>query len=591
MVAELDHDDEIRDLWTEYKFLKESVYNDLADSIEKDTAYYDLSKQYDLIPPDWQKRKVPTVVPPTAYTAVENAASHILTQPNIAIPPRPVEHGDRAEQERVERKRAAVRLFWQNVARQGDPVSMGKKKLVKDGIVVFKHLIRWDDIPDDDSPEPIGMSRFPWIVEAIPGETVLPDPDEWWDPPYVFERYLVRCAKAKRRFPEAEGNWQLKRPTDFVEVVEYWSKPAGDSQGEHIIWIDDEAVQRTINPYHYETDKHTEDKPHYDGYVPYIIRPSGWGERTADGNPDKLFVGMIRHAHSVIDAEVQQITSANAQMLQGTFPMIKMLNIPETKKIKLGPGVAIPLEENQDVVPVQLPQVPQSTFEVLNRMQQYVNDLTKFRTLGGVPLTGVDTATESDQVFRSASSTLTSPVNNLTSALEELSRRFLLDVDRIIALPVVMYGDTGSAQQIVLSPADIDGFHRVNVTLTTTDQEVLKRADARLAGDLYVRFPSLSEETALEYAGFDDPTREARQREKEELFRSETQRQFRETAVLATMGPAAQPIQQAFISRISGGPNRPEQGRGFGDELGARGAINQQAAQASRERRPDTENR
>ena len=584
---------ELRGLLSEAETLRTEVYGRYVAAVVKDTTYYNMTKQTRLIPDDWKNRGVPEVIPPTAYDAIENAADHILTRPQLSIPARAVIDDERAEQRIAELKRAAARIFWDQIDKQGSPLAQGKKKLVKDGKAVWKKLIRWGDIPkpkDGGPARPVGEKRLVWEVRSLAPETVFEDPDDPYDPSFVYEVYSARVGKTSSRFPDAIGQWRFDGRSKTVQVTEYWSKPEGSDKGLHVIWVDDEPVQRTINPYHYTTPRHTEEEPDYDGYVPYTIRPSGWGEVTADLDPAEFYVGLIRRAHSVIDAEAMQITGANAQMLIGTYPLVVLMNVPESKKIEVGPGRVIRLETDQDIRIVPWPSIPAATFQVIDRMQQYVNDLTKFRTLGGTPLKGVDTATEAEQTFRAASSKLSGPVAAITSAVESMSEQMFLDIDRIIELPVVLFGDS-DGDQVLIGPADIDGFYAVRAVLTTTDKESLIRSDARLWSDAYVKVPGLSVETVMERMGIEDPSRERRNRAREDLSNSPIVQRSRELAFVAAMQESIGPLREAFLNELRAGGNTGDTRPPVpGDDVGntVEPGIRSQMSLEAQERRPET---
>src|SRR5690606_12290500 len=142
------------------------------------------------------------------------------------VPERPSTVGQMDERMVADNKQQALKFFWHNIFISGDPLGHGKKKLVKDGRLVLKKEIKWDHIdPDKDM---FGANDFLWTVKVLPNETVLEDPDDPYDPMYVYEFYSMRVSAARRLFPEGVGEWaEKKKDTDTVTYIEYWSKPHG----------------------------------------------------------------------------------------------------------------------------------------------------------------------------------------------------------------------------------------------------------------------------------------------------------------------------------------------------------------------------
>ena len=594
--------DQRRQLRKRFDALRDEVYKDYINEVEEDTRFYELEFAQDTVPEEWTGKGIKPVVPPTAYNAIENAADHILTTPRIRVPVRPTEENQREEQTVAERKRAALRFFWQLVeVEEGDPLSAGTKSLVKDGKIVLKKLIRWNLIPDEVDENPIGLDGFVWDITSIPGETVFEDPDRPHDPWFVYETFQVRVRTAKARYPDATGPWRNKKDTDLVPVVEYWEKPKGKSQGRFVVWIDETAVVDEINPYHWQTNRHTRRKPDFTGYVPYHIRPSGWGETKAELNPEKLYVGLLRRMRSLLTTQASHMTDATTQLKISTFPPTIGTGVTEDQKLEVGPGKMIRLTDPQQKLEIlRWPELQASLFQMLSLIQDQANQLSKLGSLGGTPLSGVDTATEADQIVRNAAAKLVRPVNALRALVTAVNKQMLQDIDLVLAQPVTLFGspDVGAAT-VTLRPEDIDGFYQTTVELGTTDQAALDGANSRLWIDAYRSLPGLSEETAMENMGVQDPQAEMMQREEENIFRSPQHQQLRVLASLIAMGDAGNEILEATRRQMAQNPDEmggePE---GTGDALsmveqpaGAAGdGLRAAGQQQTRDQRPDLAN-
>lgn len=547
--------------------LQNEVYGAYATAVRKDTTYYEGTFAKNLIPKEWRRKGIQPVIPPTAYNAVENATDHVLTAPKITVPPRPSSDDFYEEQQIAERKRLALRFWWDEIeVTNGNPLKAATKSLMKDGKLVLKKTIRWDLIPDENTDAPLGLDEFIWELRSLSPEAIYEDPDRPYDPRYVYEKYTITVDTAIETFPDAMGSWQFGKTDSDVEVIEYWSKPQGFSRGQYIVFIDDEAVLDEENPYSWRRFlSEDEDEDEFTGYLPYIIRASGWGERKSDYEPEKYYVGVLRRMRSLMDAQAQHLTDGSVQMKVSTFPAT-VTSLPESVPIKIGPGEVTRKPNPEDTIEfLRPPELPRSLFDMISLISSEANAVSKFGSLGGSPLKGVDTATEADTVTRNAAAKLNSPVLALRSAIIEINKQILQDVENVLAQPVILFGAPDEGESLVaLEPEDINGFYRTTVELSTTDRAALDRTLARVWGDLYTIFPDLSEKTAMLNAGIEDPQREAEQRAAEDLFRSPRMVQVREMAALAAMGNKAQLVMQAMQQSLQGEAEQAEQG-GVGD--------------------------
>jgi hypothetical protein len=488
---------EVNRLLNQFYNLRDTVHGTYVAAVRKDAPYYNLEFAQKLVPAEWRKKGIQPVVPTTARNAVDNAADHILTTPRWRVPTRPTTANFREEAEVADRKRQFLRFVFEEFETSNEvPIDQGVKSLIKDGKMVIKTLIDWDKVPDEVG-EPLGMDGMPWMWRNLPPETVYEDPDDYADPMYVYETYKVRVGTARRRFPNAPGNWRNGPDTDKVELVEYWSKPHGSERGIHLVWVGSDKVVDELSPYFWELPDGS-----FDGYVPYLIAPSGWGERTQDGDMDKLYVGILRFMHSILDAEASHQTDGSAQLKMSTFPPILGKGIAEGQKLNVGLGRVTRLPDpTQSLEFMRWPELPVSLFQLISRVTEQANELSKFGTLGGSVQRGVDTATEADANLRNAASKLSRPLNNLRALMRRGARRLFQDIELVLEQPVTVFGASARNGGVVLiTPDDIEGFYSVQVEMSTTDQAALDRVQSRMWADLYQIFEDLSAETAMENA-------------------------------------------------------------------------------------------
>lgn len=549
--------------------LKSVVYGGYHGELEKDDRYYRGEYARDIVPEAWNDAAMSPIILSTAYDAVENQADHILTSPKIFVPARPTTKEKLDEQQIAEGKRKFLEAFWHQVRTHcGDPLLHGKKKLIKDGKLVLKKTVRWDLVPDypDNATRPAKRkwqrdfakalkSKFPWDVRVVPNETVYEDPDNPHDPQYVYESYDIRISEALRLYPNSVGNWKHQGLFDRVQYVEMWTKPHGDDPGKFCVWITDELVHDEENPYHWG------DEGNYDGYVPYAIRDSGWGDVDSENKPEDRYVGVLRYMRPTLEAQARIMTGAEAQLRISTFPMVTTTNMPEAEDgelpLEVGPGKVNNKSEEQLIEIMPWPQMP-DVWQALDKVQREADRLSKFNVLGGTPQKGVDSATEADMNVRNAASRLTGPVAALQGIAETIDRWALQDIENVFEAGVTLYGAVESGQsEHTLLPSDIRGYYETFVEFSTTDQAALDMRNAKIWADLSKQFVGLSQVTAMEKAGIVDPMNEMVKAAIERVFMSQEFEAARKMTALQGMGSAGQMamqmMMQAGLGKSGGG--------------------------------------
>lgn len=493
-----------------------------------------------LIPADVEDSGFEPTMPPTTYDAVENATNHILTTPRARVPVRPTTKDVEQQRENAENRQSFHDMWWHRVFEdQGDPLRRVTKSLVK-GKGVLKLELRWDLLPDPETMpkdkfraavQKAGRHRFLWSMRVVPKETVyeLGDP---WDPDGVYEAYDILVMDARSRWPthgrlmaELEG----KQPLDTISYIEYWSKPKGSDPGKFIQWVETERVHEAENPYAWETPLSTEDKPDYDGRLPYIIGDPGWGDVDAKARPEDRYVSLIRPIRSVAIAEARWLTSLDAWLRVYVWPVIKSYNGAaidrEGNPRKIGPGEVWDLhrtgdESDQDVEVMPWGDAPVTLLQGQSRVNAIIDSSTKFGSLGGVPQRGVDTATEADMNVRNAQAKLAGIVSALQRMVVVANRYVLQDIEKVLEVPVTLYGAIAHGpSEVTVKPRDINGYWYTEVELGTTDEAALNLRNARTWADLTSVLP-VSFRTAMEKAGIPNPTAEIDERMLENLEQS-----------------------------------------------------------------------
>ena len=122
-----------------------------------------------------------------------------------------------------------------------------------------------------------------------------------------------------------------------------------------------------------------------------------------------------------------------------------------------------------------------------------------------------------------------------------------------------------------MKPSDIDSYYYTNVTFETTDETMINARKARLWADLYRIMPGLSERTAMDKMGIDDPTQEQDERSIEDLMRSPAMANVQTLVALAGLGEIGQEVMRIMGAQDPSNPQQPmgdEQALTTVDELG-----------------------
>ena len=561
-----DYKDSTDDHLKRFHWLRTRVYAQYMIDLRLDDYYYRQRFGVDLIPAEWQAKGFKPTIPPTAYNSVEAASDHILTTPENFVPARPTQRDILLEQDVAEKKRQALDYFWHNVFLMGDPVGKGKKKLIKDGKIVLKKTINWDQV--SPSGYGVGAKGFLWDVKLLSNDTVFEDPDNPEDPKSVYECVKIPAGAARRLFPEIRKPLLSKNDDDLVRVIECYTKPEGTSQGERIMWLEDERIFSKKNPYSWQVGTDSNGKPTYDGYVPYFIADSGWGDVDAMKAPHERYVGIIRFIRSVIETEARQITAADAQMRVSTFPFAVFRGIGEDQKITIKPGAKIHLngtKEEQDIEFKQWPSVPDGIWQLISAVHTQANESAHFSQFSGMTQRGVDTATEAGQNMQSASAKLQGPVDGLRSLMMRMNRTVFQDTEHLFEAPITLYGAALEGPgAVVLSPEDIGGFYLTFVELKTSDEAALSNVKMRQWADAYQVF-GLDKEYAMRMAGIKFPRQRITNRLAENIVDDPRSHEMRMMLAMAGQGAVGQRMAAAILQSNTGMPpegQAPQSGAG-----------------------------
>ena len=522
-------------LYDKFTQIDGRFFNAYHAQVMRNRKYYHLEFGGDLL----RDESIDVLIPPTATRAIDEPADHILFHPKIKVPVRPTNDDEQREQDIAERKRNFVNSWWSQVSLRYNPIGDGRKPFLNEGKIAVRKTLRWELLPDVPQSEDftssevfkkakdeyrrkiarLGREEWLWDVELLDNTTVFEDPTSHRDPKYVFLRYQILAEEARSRWPDKEGGWKEYGDFDEIEYTEYWSKPVVDSHGDStpgrfIQWVEDEVV-------------HDEDSPY--PYIPIVIEDAGFGVNHRFAKPSEKFVGMTQHAFPIFEAEAVQMTSLQEVTKISAFPFLKGRNLPDDKTIEVGAGKIVNLEGGknepgaEDIEAIGWPEVPSSVMGMLEKTDRLANSTFKMNILGGIPQTGVETATEADQNVRNATSKLATPIAALERVIKRLTAQVFMDIEHVIEAPITVFGSARDDKgEVTLKPSDINGYYHVSASLSTSDEEAISQNDARFWMEAALRAPFLSYTTAMERGGIsDEPQKEMLKRAAEDVFLSE----------------------------------------------------------------------
>ena len=537
---------ETDDLYARLGDLKARFFDQYHTNIDKNRRSYNREYGNDVVPLANQ-RSLPPLIPQTSRRAIDESADHILYIPKIKAPIRPTTSRVVTEQQLAESKRAFLNAFWSQVSYRYNPLGDGRKPLLREGRICIKHTLRWDVIPDRATMTPrqykaaidkLGRYEFLWQDELLDNKSVYEDPTNHRDPAYVYIQYEILVQDAKEAFGKdlddesSDPNskrwaWMNLPLYNHIKYTELWTKPKFKADGtwepgKFLQWVEDQIVSPTDqeNPY---------------PYIPIAIEDAGYGDNYRGTEVYLKYVGLAEHSYDMFVAEAQQMTSWNAASGIIAFPPIKAWNMDETRNINVGPGAITTLSGDkgqpgaEDFEFTQWPEVPQAVLALVDKTTQYANSALKMDTLGGLPLRGVDTATEADQQIRNASSKLEGPLAAMSRIAVKISRWVLMDIELVLETGVTIYGTKAIDPEVVsLSPKDIKGYYDVSAEFTTSDADSISQMKARFWLEMYRVSPFLSAMTAMERGEVaDDPMAEMQKRAAEDILLSPEMRQIR----------------------------------------------------------------
>lgn len=486
-------------------------------NVARNRIMYNMQFDADIVTDD---EDIEIVKPQTARLAIDESADHILTVPKVRIPVLPVEGDERTlEEERASKKQRFSRAAWSRLATTDDPIGAARKPMLREGRACIFKKIRWDLLPEwkpDMKGQELAdfkkamraafLKDLPWEMIVLDNTTVFEDPSNHRNPQYVYLKHRIFRQDAVRLYANRDedgevihADWHDGDSYAELDYVEYYSKE------DRVVWVDGNVVINTMNPY---------------GYIPIFIDDAGFGDVYQGISIDEKFVGMTQFMEDIFIAEARSMSAWQSVLEQTAWPALMRRNAPDpSRSIQTGPGTIIDLDGDEGEAGaetleyLQHPEIPLTLRLYLEKIDRLANDALKHKTLGGVPLSGVETATEADQQIRNASSKLSGPVGGLERLAKRLTESMFMDIDKDgpLNMRISIWGEEDA--EATLGPEEINGFHAVRTELGTTDDEALNMVKARFWSELYRNVPGLSLTTVMRRGEMaDDPIEEMRLR-------------------------------------------------------------------------------
>ena len=365
------------------------VYNDLWDKgFKLDEKYYELDFGDKLdLPTEFAAEGI---VLPTARDMVDTFVDHIDISNARVFVNRKGTSTASAEDAEMMRKFYLGLINRTNVESDISPWRVVAKHYAMHGLGVFKTVWdadRWIDKPEQAKSESETdyanrieewqsqtHQSIPIIIQAINPNCIMPDPS-YGGRQFVIEEQSRLCFDASKRWP----NWtnpESKKLDQQVTYISYWDDTyrCDMIDGEPILKVKGGVVQ------------------HKYGFIPYTLIDSGLGNMSADGDPQKRYVGILRYMFDLLVAESRDFSISDIVLKRAAWPWLTATGKGASQITELNQkyGVLnrvdfdnVKIEEHVSEVP------PEALNQHLYRTSDYISAHAAPRSVRGLSETGV----------------------------------------------------------------------------------------------------------------------------------------------------------------------------------------------------------
>ncbi len=381
-------------------------YNDLHTiSFKNDEKLYELDFKNELQLPDEFAQD--GIVLPTARDMADSFVDHIDVQnARVFVNKKGISKVSLEESEMM-RKFYLGLIHRTNVESDISPWRVAAKHYVLHGLGVFKTVWdadRWVDKPerdegegDDEYAERIDEWRaqthesLPIVVQAVNPSCVYPDPS-YGGRGFVIEVREPRCFDISRRWPHWT-NPKDRKLYDKVTYIQYWDNKHRCSL------VDNEPILKVPGGV----------VGHKYGFIPYVFIDSGLGNLSADGDPRKRYVGILRYIYDLLVGESRDYSISDSVLKKTAWPWGVLEDdgsglAGTVGKIDQMFGTYTPLPKGVKIREMS-PQVPPDALnQHLYRTSSYITAHAAPNSVRGLPEQGVRSGADRRLMIAEASS-------------------------------------------------------------------------------------------------------------------------------------------------------------------------------------------
>lgn len=498
------------------KFLDrvDSYYFKCGEGFKEDNLFYEGNLESLIKVPQGFHKNIPTTGRAIIDEAVDNVEPYDI---RINYPPRGKSERSAEEAETVSRMLISMWNLWRITGSDIDVLRDFIKNLFKHGKAVFKVVPDYTLWPSLDEAEieelkvgsgeklalrikqikNIRRQNFPLVCRSISPMHIMEDPSVDSRKLWVVEKYGASTDDIRRRFNHLIPTIDIL-DEEHYEIYEVWTATHSDDRGKthlgkHFIYIRDEVVFEEENEY---------------GFLPYVIKYSGFGADNQDGKPESKAVGFFTiQVKSMLAAEMRRLTHFEALMQQLAFPIIFLPTEVEDLNIDVAPGGVnfVPLDvmsvTNKIFVKADLPDA--EYMQSINILQGQVERATTQRALRGAGVPGTDSAAQLQMVTAQAKLRIEPVKKVVEEAVDQVNSMVLQYIAEVLEDSVSIFAvEKEAIGEYRVKPSVIMGRYRTKTTFMPSEEQIKERK--LLVASEAMAKAQLNEYDAYVLAGFED---------------------------------------------------------------------------------------